>query len=105
FFIATATARFYTLSLHDALPICCKHDLEQYCSNGFTGTYNSPDHHLGGRTFGGYAEKIVVDENFVLNVPSNLNLAAVAPLLCAGDRKSTRLNSSHVKISYAVFCL
>src|SRR5690606_27084822 len=62
----------------------CKHDLEQYCSNGFTGTYNSPDHHLGGRTFGGYAEKIVVDENFVLNVPSNLNLAAVAPLLCAG---------------------
>ena len=62
----------------------CKHDLEQYCSNGWTGTYNGKDKHLGTRTFGGYSEKIVVDEHFVLKVPANLNLAAVAPLLCAG---------------------
>lgn len=62
----------------------CKHDLEQYCLNGFTGTYNGHDKHLGGQTFGGYSQKVVVDEHFVLKVPSNLNLAAVAPLLCAG---------------------
>ena len=62
----------------------CKQDLEQYCLNGFTGTYNGKEKHLGNQTFGGYSEKIVVDEHFVLKVPSNLNLAAVAPLLCAG---------------------
>lgn len=62
----------------------CKHDLEQYCQAGFTGTYNAPDKHLNTQTYGGYSEKIVVDEHFVLKVPANLNLAAVAPLLCAG---------------------
>ncbi|PXV57145.1 putative zinc-type alcohol dehydrogenase-like protein [Dysgonomonas alginatilytica] len=62
----------------------CQHDLEQYCLNGFTGTYNGPDKHLGLQTYGGYSEKVVVDEHFVLKVPTNLNLAAVAPLLCAG---------------------
>jgi len=62
----------------------CKHDLEQYCLTGMVGTYNGPDKHLGGHTFGGYSEKVVVDEHFVLKVPSNLDLAAVAPLLCAG---------------------
>lgn len=62
----------------------CKDDLEQYCTNGFTGTYNGADKHLGSMTFGGYSEKIVVDEDFVLKVPSNLDLAATAPLLCAG---------------------
>lgn len=62
----------------------CKHDLEQYCIPGFTGTYNGKDKHLGGRTFGGYSEKVVVDEHFVLKVPENLDLAAAAPLLCAG---------------------
>ncbi len=62
----------------------CKQDLEQYCLTGFTGTYNGKDKHIGGRTFGGYSEKVVVDEHFVLKLPSNLNLAAIAPLLCAG---------------------
>ncbi|MDQ1097644.1 MULTISPECIES: NAD(P)-dependent alcohol dehydrogenase [Chryseobacterium] len=62
----------------------CKQDLEQYCLNGFTGTYNGKDKHLGGHTFGGYSQKVVVDEHFVLKVPENLDLAAVAPLLCAG---------------------
>jgi alcohol dehydrogenase (NADP+) len=49
-----------------------------------TGTYNSPDMHLGGVTYGGYSESIVVKERFVLSVPSNLNPAGTAPLLCAG---------------------
>ena len=62
----------------------CKQDLEQYCLTGFTGTYNSADKHLGGMTLGGYSQKIVVDEHFVLKVPANLDLAATAPLLCAG---------------------
>lgn len=62
----------------------CQQDLEQYCLNGYTGTYGSNDKYLGGTTHGGYSEKIVADEHFVLKVPSNLNLAGVAPLLCAG---------------------
>ena len=62
----------------------CQDGLEQYCEAGNTGTYNSPDVHLGGHTFGGYSESVVVDESFVLRVPENLDLAATAPLLCAG---------------------
>src|SRR5947207_3189869 len=61
----------------------CKAGLEQFCPNMIL-TFNSPDKHLGGVTYGGYSENIVVDEHFVLRVPSNLNLAAAAPLLCAG---------------------
>src|SRR3984957_401947 len=61
----------------------CKAGLEQFCPN-FTLTYNFPDKHLGGVTYGGYSESIVVDQKFVLRVPTNLNLAGVAPLLCAG---------------------
>lgn len=61
----------------------CKADLEQYCPNQ-TLTFNSPDKHLGGVTYGGYSDSIVVDERFVLRVPSNLDLAGAAPLLCAG---------------------
>jgi uncharacterized zinc-type alcohol dehydrogenase-like protein len=72
--------------LVDSCQTCesCAQDLEQYCSNGMIGTYNGRDKHLGGTTFGGYSEKVVVDAHFVLKVPNNLNLAAVAPLLCAG---------------------
>jgi uncharacterized zinc-type alcohol dehydrogenase-like protein len=61
----------------------CKAGLEQYCPN-MTLTYNFPDRFLGGVTYGGYSGSIVVDERFVLRVPSNLNLAGAAPLLCAG---------------------
>ena len=61
----------------------CKAGLEQFCNN-FTLTYNFPDKHLGGVTYGGYSDSIVVDENFVLRVPANLDLAGTAPLLCAG---------------------
>ena len=62
----------------------CQNDLEQYCSKGFTGTYNGIDKYSRRQTFGGYSEKVVVDEHFVLKVPPNLDLAAAAPLLCAG---------------------
>ena len=62
----------------------CKQDLEQYCLNGSTGTYNSKDKYLEQQTYGGYSEKVVVDQDFVLRVPENLDLKAVAPLLCAG---------------------
>ncbi len=62
----------------------CQKDLEQYCLTGATGTYNGQDKFLGGHTFGGYSERVVVDEHFVLMLPTNLPLAAVAPLLCAG---------------------
>ena len=61
----------------------CQAGFEQFCPNNIL-TYNSPDSHLGGVTYGGYSESIVVDEHFVLRVPSNLNPAAAAPLLCAG---------------------
>jgi len=61
----------------------CQANLEQFCQNS-TFTYNSPDKHLGGVTYGGYSDSVVVDERFVLRVPSNLDLAGAAPLLCAG---------------------
>jgi len=62
----------------------CEQDLEQYCLNGWTGTYGGYDKHLDQPTHGGYSQKIVVDEHFVLKVPAHLDLAAVSPLLCAG---------------------
>jgi len=61
----------------------CQAGLEQFCPN-MIATYNSPDKHLGGATYGGYSESIVVKERFVLHVPSNLDAAGAAPLLCAG---------------------
>jgi len=65
----------------------CHAGLEQYCDNGFTLTYNSADK-IGGTkhayTLGGYSSHIVVDEQFVLHIPANLDQAAAAPLLCAG---------------------
>ena len=61
----------------------CQAGLEQFCPN-MTLTFNSPDKHLGGVTCGGYSDSIVVDQRFVLRVPSNLGLAGTAPLLCAG---------------------
>src|ERR1700687_652889 len=61
----------------------CLAGMEQFCPN-FTLTYNFPDKHTGGVTYGGYSDSIVVTEKFVLKVPSNLNLAGAAPLLCAG---------------------
>jgi len=62
----------------------CQTGHEQYCRSFPTFTYNGEDKHLGGRTLGGYSTSIVVDEAFVLRVPAGLDLAATAPLLCAG---------------------
>jgi uncharacterized zinc-type alcohol dehydrogenase-like protein len=63
----------------------CAAGYEQFCENGFTGTYNSKEQGTGANTYGGYTERIVADENFVLRVNHDKrNLAAVAPLLCAG---------------------
>ncbi|AER34490.1 MULTISPECIES: NAD(P)-dependent alcohol dehydrogenase [Pantoea] len=62
----------------------CQEGLEQYCENGFVGTYNGEDRLTGAITYGGYSTSMVVDEDFVLRIPANLELAGVAPLLCAG---------------------
>jgi uncharacterized zinc-type alcohol dehydrogenase-like protein len=61
----------------------CKRGLEQYCEKGMVGTYGAKDRY-GDITYGGYSNVIVTDEHFVYNVSPKLNLAAVAPLLCAG---------------------
>jgi len=64
----------------------CKESLEQYCDTGGTiFTYNSPDKHIAGAmTYGGYSDQIVVNDGFVLHISPKLDLAAAAPLLCAG---------------------
>ncbi len=62
----------------------CQENLEQHCEQGPIFTYNGPEKQTGGVTYGGYSRGIVVDQDFVLNVPSSLDLAAAAPLLCAG---------------------
>lgn len=62
----------------------CEQGLEQYCEEGHTLTYGSKDRQDGMTTYGGYSEKIVASEKFVVKVPSGLNLAGAAPLLCAG---------------------
>src|SRR5690349_7404713 len=71
--------------LVDSCRICanCRRGLEQYCENFPVFTYNGEDKHLGGMTFGGYSESIVVDEGYVLKVSPKANPAATAPLLCA----------------------
>jgi alcohol dehydrogenase (NADP+) len=61
----------------------CRSGLEQFCT-GMIMTYGSMDKHLNAPTLGGYSQSIVVTEDFVLRMPANLNLAAAAPLLCAG---------------------
>ena len=72
--------------LVDSCQTCdsCKDHLEQYCENGWTGTYNSADKHLGLQTYGGYSTSIVVDEKFILRIPTNIDEKGAAPLLCAG---------------------
>ncbi len=62
----------------------CKEGLENYCTTGMVGTYMATDPVLGGPTYGGYSAAIVVDQAFVLRMPAGLDLAAAAPLLCAG---------------------
>ncbi|MBK8269538.1 MAG: NAD(P)-dependent alcohol dehydrogenase [Planctomycetes bacterium] len=71
----------------------CKSGLEQFCETGMTFTYNSADKHTGKMTYGGYSSRVVVDEKFVLRVSEKQNLAAVAPLLCAGITTYSPLNT------------
>ncbi|GHA27801.1 alcohol dehydrogenase [Salinimicrobium marinum] len=75
----------------------CKEGLEQYCENGVVMTYNGKDEHLGGHTFGGYSENIIVDKKFVLRMPENIDVKAAAPLLCAGITTWSPLQHWNVK--------
>jgi len=62
----------------------CQRGLEQYCEKGQIGTYGGTEPVIGGPTYGGYSDSIVVDQDFVLAIPEGMDLAAAAPLLCAG---------------------
>lgn len=75
----------------------CKEHSEQYCENGSTMTYASPDKNLGGFTYGGYSDMITVNEDFVLRVSEKLDTKAVAPLLCAGITTYSPLKQCNVK--------
>ena len=85
--------------LVDSCQTCsaCEDDLEQFCEKGMVGTYNGKDKHSGKQTFGGYSTSIVVREEFVLKVPKNLDIKAVAPLLCAGITTFSPLNHWNIK--------
>jgi alcohol dehydrogenase (NADP+) len=80
----------------------CRVGMEQYCRSFPTFTYNSDDRYLGGKTFGGYASTIVVDEAFVLRVPKGLDPAATAPLLCAGITTYSPLRHWKVGLGHKV---
>lgn len=86
--------------LVDSCQTCdsCKDNLEQYCENGWTGTYNSEDKHIKGQqTYGGYSSSIVVDKKFILRIPENIDEKAAAPLLCAGITTWSPLSHWKVK--------
>lgn len=70
----------------DSCRVCsaCNHDLEQYCEDGATWTYNAIERDGSTPTYGGYSDQIVVEERFVVHVPDNLDIKGAAPLLCAG---------------------
>jgi uncharacterized zinc-type alcohol dehydrogenase-like protein len=80
----------------------CRAGQEQFCVKFPVLTYNSPDPYLGGVTYGGYSQSIVVDEAFVLRVPGALNPAAAAPLLCAGITTYSPLRHWNVKAGQKV---
>ncbi|MCK0124059.1 NAD(P)-dependent alcohol dehydrogenase [Gelidibacter sp. F2691] len=75
----------------------CKEDLEQFCEKGMVGTYNGRDEHLGGHTFGGYSTSVVVNKEFVLSIPENIDPKGAAPLLCAGITTWSPLRAWNVK--------
>lgn len=80
--------------------VSCEADLEQYCEKGPTFTYNSQDKHLETPTYGGYSDKIVVNEHFVLHIPKEFketDLPGVAPLLCAGITMYSPLRHWNIK--------
>jgi uncharacterized zinc-type alcohol dehydrogenase-like protein len=75
----------------------CREGLEQYCEQVATWTYNGKDRVTGARTFGGYSDTIVVDDRFVVKIPASMDLAATAPLFCAGITTYSPLR--HWKVS------
>jgi len=75
----------------------CENNLEQFCEKGMVGTYNGKNKHTGKQTFGGYSTSVVVREEFVLKVPTNLDTEAIAPLLCAGITTYSPLNHWNIK--------
>ncbi|MFT4270506.1 MAG: NAD(P)-dependent alcohol dehydrogenase [Pantoea sp.] len=75
----------------------CQQQEEQYCEAGWTATYNGTDKYTGGSTWGGYAQHVVADQHFVVAIPTNLPLAGVAPLLCAGVTVWSPLRYGNVK--------
>jgi uncharacterized zinc-type alcohol dehydrogenase-like protein len=75
----------------------CKRDLEQFCARGAAMTYNGTEMDRKTPTYGGYSKQIVVDEDFALRIPGGLDLAGVAPLLCAGITTYSPLRRTKVK--------
>jgi alcohol dehydrogenase (NADP+) len=80
----------------------CREGEEQFCASQPVFTYNGPDKRLGGVTYGGYSQSVVVDEHFVLSVPKNLSAAATAPLLCAGITTYSPLRHANVRAGQKV---
>lgn len=80
----------------------CEAGLEQYCSEGMTGTYNGEDRHDHSITFGGYSERIVVSDRFVVRIPDKLDIKKAAPLLCAGITTYSPLRHYGVKPGHKV---
>jgi uncharacterized zinc-type alcohol dehydrogenase-like protein len=80
----------------------CESGLEQYCSEGMTGTYNGVDRHDGSITYGGYSDSVIVSERFVVKVPEKLDPAAAAPILCAGITTYSPLRHFGVKAGHKV---
>lgn len=75
----------------------CQKHLEQYCLNGMKMTYGSETEDVGGLTFGGYSQNIVVDKNYILHLPQNLDMKGIAPLLCAGITTYSPLKHWNIK--------
>ena len=80
----------------------CEAGLEQYCSEGMTGTYNGEDRHDHSITFAGYSERIVVSDRFVVRIPDKLDIKKAAPLLCAGITTYSPLRHYGVKPGHKV---
>jgi len=80
----------------------CNGHEEQFCNEGMTGTYNSKDRITGEMTYGGYSQRIVVKDKFVLNIPDNMDLAKVAPILCAGITTYSPLAQWNIKAGDSV---
>ncbi len=80
----------------------CEAGLEQYCFEGMTGTYNGQDRHDHSVTYGGYSERIVVSERFVVRIPDKLDTKSAAPLLCAGITTYSPLRHYGVKAGHKV---